>query len=195
MLRKNVSLIIAMLLMFSLVVSVSAGNNPRVYADNVKCDVGEVITIPVYIENNAGIMGFRITVDYSSEAFENPSVVKGSVTKNGSFNDSITGATKETFDVLWSNTENIKADGTLFAVELKVKDTAATDKYSVGISYEQADTFNEKWQDVKLDCSDVEVIVGDYVEPEIPEEPTMTFLESIMVFFRRLFEIVASWFV
>ena len=182
MLKKCMVWVTVTAMLFSLTVCGMAANTASVYGDSVSCDAGEVISIPVYIKDNPGVMGFRITIDYPSQVFESPKVTKGKVTLNGSF------------DVLWSNTENVKTDGTLFTVELKVKDNAATNKYSVGISYDQADTFNEKWQDVKLSCTDVEVTVGDYVEPETPEEPTTSFWDSIVAFFEWLFAIVAGWF-
>lgn len=195
MFKKYLGLIMVFVLTLSLSVNVVAGNVSAVYGNSVKCNAGETVLIPIYIKDNSGIMGFRINVTYPSQIFESPKITKGNVTKSGSLNDSIKSTTNGTFDVLWSNTENVKSDGTLFTVELKVKDNAVTDKYSIGISYDQDDTFNEKWQDVKLDCSDVEVVVGDYVESETPEEPTMTFFESIIAFFRRLLEFIASWLV
>ena len=194
MLKKCILWITVIAMLFSFMVCGVAANVASVYGDSVSCDAGEVISIPVYIKDNPGIMGFRITIDYPSQVFESPKVTKGKVTLNGSFNDSIKATTNGEFDVLWSNTENVKTDGILFTVELKVKDNAATNKYSVGISYDQADTFNEKWQDVKLSCTDVEVTVGDDVEPETPEEPTTSFWDSIVAFFEWLFAIVAGWF-
>lgn len=191
-LKKWLSLFVVVVLICSLIVSTSAANRPYIYSENMNCDSGEVISIPIYIKNNPGIMGFKISVDYETEAFENPVVSRGTVTKSGSFNDSIKSTTSGRFDVLWSSTGDVYVDGTLFLVELKVKETALTDKYVIGISYSQADTFNENWQDVNLDCLDIEVVVGDYVESE---EPAITFLDRIIAFFKYLFDIVTGWFI
>ena len=95
------------------------------------------------------------------------------------------------FDVLWSSTGNVSSDGTMFIVELKVKDNAPTDKYNISLSYSQADTFNEKWQDVMFDCDEIDIIVGDYVEPELP---SLSFIDSIIAFFRYLLELISGLF-
>lgn len=150
---------------------------------------GEQISIPVEISNNPGIMGLKIKVEYDNAVFSSPSVVQGKLIESGLFNDSITEMTSGSFDVLWSYTENVTGDGILFVVQFTVSKRATAENQKIKLSYSQADTFNEKWEDVKLDCQSITVSFANSREDianqntEIDEELKTTvtkgFLQSV----------------
>lgn len=106
------------------------------------------VDIPVHINNNHGIMGFGMNVTYDSSVLEPVSVIKGSVISNGSFDDNI-GNVPGDIKVVWNNTEDVVNNGLLYTVRFKVIDESIT-KVPVSISYSQADTYNENWEDVML---------------------------------------------
>lgn len=68
------------------------------------------------------------------------------------------------FDALWNNSSDIITDGTLFVARFKI---IAEGRTTITVSYEQADTFNESWDDVSLDCLSfyldcvAEILYGD----------------------------------
>lgn len=182
---------IVSLLLSMCMVSTFASGGASVYGEAIKTKQGETVSIPIKIDKSEGLMGFRIKISYPKDVLESPKVSRGIITKNGNFNDSITASTNGGFDVVWSATENVAGNDTLFVMTFNVKENAKTDKYYIKISYSQEDTFNEKWQDVKLDCSDVEVIVGDYKETE-NKEPS--FWDKVVAFFKKIAEVIVSWF-
>ena len=119
-----------------------------------------MITVPVYINNNPGIMGYNISVIYPSDVLTPISVTQGSAITNGSFNDSIgTSNELDTFHVIWSNSENVFGNGLLFTVSFSV-DSTQFGEYDIVLNYVPADTFNESWEDVELICQGASVKVN-----------------------------------
>lgn len=174
-------------------VNCSAVSGYNVFADDVVAKQGETLTIPIKLEENNGIMGFRITVEYSKDVFESPSVEKGTITQEGIFNDSITDKTRKSFDVLWNNTENVYGDGVLFFVQLKVKDFVGAGKYTIKLSFNQDDTFNEEMKDVKLTCNGFDVeIVGQDKQTSNEEK---SFFERVYQFFIDIYKWLLNLFV
>ena len=150
---------------------------------------GEQISIPVEISNNPGIMGLKITVTYDNAVFSSPSVVQGKLTESGLFNDSITEATNGSFDVLWSDSKNVTGDGILFVVQFTVSEKTTIGDQEINLSYSQVDTFNEKWEDVKLDCQGITVTFANSkkdiakqnteIDEKLKNTVTKGFLQSV----------------
>ena len=134
--------------------------NPIIYSDITACDIGET-TIPVYIKNNCGIMGYKLVVNYDSEIVE-PLDVGCSGTMNGSFDSNI-GMKTGTFSIVWNNTENNNENGLLFNLLLNIK---STDETVITISYSEDDTFNESWDPVELSFKNILLNHRNIVAPE-----------------------------
>lgn len=136
----------------------------EVYADEVTAVADETVLIPVRIKNNSGIMGFKITVTYDTAVLQSPTVNRGSITRNGNFNDSIGVTPDGVFDVVWSDTQNATGDGTLMIIGFRA---ISETKTTIGLSFSQPDTFNEAWEDVVLNCSEITVDFVDKSEAPI----------------------------
>lgn len=164
---------------------ITAITSAAAYIDTavIKANSGENISIPVRIAENSGIMGFKIRVEYP-EVFENPSVMRGDVTSNGNFNDSITVSDNGAFEVLWNSTADVKGEGVLFNLNLKIKDDAPDGEYTIQLICSQPDTFNEKWQDVELGTQCVKVTVGE------PEQSGKSITTAIFEMIENLFKFI-----
>ena len=150
----------AIILLMFLQSGVCAAGAATVYADKVTAKPGETVLIPVKIKDNPGMMGFKITLEYPTEIFSQPKAMRGAVTTDGLFNDSITQATNGSFDVIWSGTQNVTSNGVLVTLMFAVNDTAPPGSHEISLSFSQADTFNEKYEDVLLDCKKITLTVG-----------------------------------
>lgn len=76
-----------------------------IYADDVTAKYNDEITIPIYIDNNHGIMGYRLDFKYDKSLLQPISTTCGAnFSKNGQFNDSI-GVKDGEFKVLWNNVD------------------------------------------------------------------------------------------
>ena len=172
--RKIFCILFAMLFLMNFI-SAFAASGTEIYSDTVYAIPGEIVTVPVKIRNNAGIMGFRLTFTYP-DGLESPEVLRGSLLNEGLLNDSIVETTKGSFDVVWSNTQNVTVDGTFLLLNFKVASDTQNGNYKIDVSYNQADTFNEAMQDVIFDCSSVEVVIGKNAVETTKSEtsPTVT---------------------
>ncbi len=156
---KNLFCVLFAALFFINVIQVFAVAETEIYSDTVYAMQGDTVTVPVKIRNNVGLMGFRLTFTYP-DVFESPEVLRGALLNEGLLNDSIVETTKGSFDVVWSNTQNVAGDGTILLLNFKVASDAQNGNYKIDVSYNQADTFNEAMQDVVFDCKPVEIIIG-----------------------------------
>lgn len=134
--------------------SVCAEANTKIYAEETKLIKDDIVLIPIEIENNSGIMGFKINVSYPTDCIKIVSVSRGSLTKSGNFNTNY-GTADGTFDVLWNETSNINGDGSLFVIGVKA--LTYFDSKSISIGYSQDDTFDENWKDVIFTCEKINV--------------------------------------
>lgn len=174
MTRKLIAAIISFLIIICSYTIALADSNPVVSSEAISVKQGESIVVPVTISNNKGLMGFRITVKYPENQVKLTDITSGAVTNEGLFNTTISdfNSVKGTFDVLWSHSEEIKSDGTLFVLKFKTSEIASDGEYNISLSYSQEDTFDEKFNDVKLQCSPVKVYVGDVTTTEPVSEST-----------------------
>lgn len=176
--KKVISILLVVAIVLMLPVSTMAANSPTVYSDEVYTTLGESFTVPIKLKNNSGIMGFKITVSYSPDVLDVVSIKKGDLLKDGNFNTNF-GLSDTHFDIIWNNTENIKGDGTIFILEAKTKQKFKSNA-KISLSYSQEDTFNESWEDVKLDCKSVTVKKSDETSTTVNQsEKEETTLQSV----------------
>ena len=115
---------------------------------------GDTVQIPISISNNHGIMGYKLRFTYDSSLLE-PVSVTASQGVGGMLDDNI-GLNSGRFDVLWQDSGEFSQDGVLFTLSFNVIGQSF-DSTQVDISYSQADTFNESYADVVLDCQSFSV--------------------------------------
>lgn len=191
LLKRLICLIIPVLILLNFT-TVFAATETEIYSDAVYAMQGETVTVPIKIRNNTGVMGFRLTFTYPDE-LKSPEVLRGALLNSGLLNDSITATTDGSFDVVWSNTQNVAGDGTLLLLSFGVAEDADNGKHKIDISYNQADTFNEAMQDIAFDCKTVEIIIGEEPLDSTDSETTQTVArkpieEADSLFLKRTFE-------
>ena len=149
----------------------AAGTVAILSADAISL-TSKTILIPVNISDNPGIMGFKVTASYPSELLEITGVAAGSVTTKGSFIHNAGKVSGQT-DVIWYATEQTAENGSLFILTVK-----PTEKFVEGestqitLSFSQADTFNEKYEDVIFDCKPIIISYGRESEQTTSPAPT-----------------------
>ena len=153
--KKIISVLLFTLLILSFNICSFAAEPVSVQADDVTLVQNQEISIPVKIENNSGIMGFKITVEYPVDKIDIKSVSRGDITSKGNFNTNF-GINDGRFDVLWNNVEESGDNGSLFIITVE---PASTSNFNteIKLSYSQPDTFNEKYEDVIFNCQNIAV--------------------------------------
>ena len=149
--KKCISVIITFLVLFSCIINICAQSTAIITSDVINQDTKEEQVISIYINNNPGIMGFKLHFDYPEDSVEVISAHKGEVTQKGNLNHNI-GNKNGSFDVMWNNTSDTILNGAIISLRVK----SLTDKpFKITVSHSQADTFNEQYKDVVLECNDI----------------------------------------
>lgn len=131
----------------------------RVFSDIIEAESGGSLSVPVYIENNEGFMGLNIGLSYDDSVLTPVSVSAGSMLSGGMFNDSVGYSEPGFVNVVYFGSGNVTENGTLFTVEFSV--TGAGDcSTEIVLSYDEQDTFNESWDSVALECSEIAVNIS-----------------------------------
>lgn len=153
--KKIISVLLFTLLILSFNICSFAAEPVSVQADDVTLVQNQERSVPIKIENNSGIMGFKITVEYPVDKIDIKSVSRGDITSKGNFNTNF-GINDGRFDVLWNNVEESGDNGSLFIITVE---PASTSNFNteIKLSYSQPDTFNEKYEDVICDCRNIAV--------------------------------------
>ncbi len=179
--KKTISALMALAFLFAMLHTVSAATDNHVFADPItQTAENETVVIPVQIERNAGFMGFAIQVTYDATVFTPVSVQKGAVL-SGMFDNSIGYGNVGSFRVVYSGSDECTQNGELFTLTFTINAAIDNDQTeTIGLTYSKQDTFNEQWQDVTLNCEDIQVMLkGKASEPE--SEPTSEPEESTTV--------------
>lgn len=119
---------------------------------------GDTVDIAVYLNNNPGIGGIRLTLTLP-EGFSYKPLSEGGITDGGLFNDFDYGK-----NVLFMDTNDITQDGLLMTVHVDIADTVEAGEYSISAILRQC-------IDTHATAVDCEIIGGTItVEAEIPVE-------------------------
>lgn len=159
--------------MFQFCIFSFAADSYIVSADTTEITTEQAALVPINIYSNKGIMGFRITVTYDPNEINIKSVARGTVTEKGNFNTSF-GEKDGTFDIVWNNTEETANDGSLFTISV-IAQEGLSEQSQIKITYSQPDTFNEAYNDVQLNCSNIILNpknIGTQNNTSVSEEPT-----------------------
>lgn len=144
--KKTMSFLIAFTILLSSIQSVIADEIARVYSD-VNTYTEKTINIPVKIENNNGLMGYKFTVKAKNLSISD--ITQGETFSDGMFNYKI-GEKKETAEIIWTNNSSIKANGELFSITADVKDNKTS--CEVDLIYSPSDTIDGNYNEVSLAC-------------------------------------------
>lgn len=161
-------------------------NSVKLYSDEITVQPNTIVKIPFYISDNCGLMGFSVNINYDSSVFKAVKVERGTVLKNGMFDDSIGTGSDDNLKIVWSGTKNMSENGVLFFVEFEVLDSTKNESI-IHLSYNQFDTFNENWEKVEISCEDVIVFF------EIEENGLSSLFEKLSAIIIKIVEIIKKY--
>ncbi len=148
---KRTMIILSAVMLPGLSVPVSAESSPRVYGTVAEDDSGNDRYIQLAIENNTGLMGYKLLFEYDPNTMEIISAERGEALGGGMFLGS-GGEESGEFQLLWNSTENSSDNGVFAILEIEQKNDTP---YEIKMSFSQEDTFNEAWEDVSLICENI----------------------------------------
>ncbi len=134
------------------------------YAEDCSVNSGEIISVPVVLSNNTGLMGFGFEITYDSSCLTPVSVEATNLTLSGMLNDSIETANPGSFQVFWSATQNMTGSGEIFVLKFRAS-SKTTVTNTISFTTLQDDTFDEQYNDFPVITSNCTVtIIGNQSE-------------------------------
>lgn len=164
--KRKSSLILLLIFVVSILQSFSlnsmAASSPTVYSPTVEATAGEEIRVPIYIKNNSGIVGWGLTLNYDENVLTPKSIEYGSsygTVITGGMQNNIGGdAVPGSINIFWAGSSDETYNGIMFYAVFDVS-ASAVGEIVIDISYSQADTFNENFEDIVLNCESIKVKV------------------------------------
>ncbi|MCM1235128.1 MAG: leucine-rich repeat protein [Ruminococcus flavefaciens] len=130
----------------------------KIENSQITVTVGNSFEIPLLIENNPGIMGLDIIIEYDKNYVEPVEVRAGDVLENETVNDSIDTSTTDSFHVMWAGVENITGNGELFTVAFNLKRNSENGNTNISFQVNSEDTYNESYESVTIDAATMQVM-------------------------------------
>ena len=140
---------------------------PTVYSVDDVLLSGNIIEIPVMIQNNHGLMGFGFNIDYDNSVLTPIDIEKGEMVSEGMFENNIESCT-DRIKIVWNKTQNIYGDGLLFTVAFSIAEGVKPETVPITVSYSQENTFDEQWNDVELNMN-IGEIPTTYMNLTVPK--------------------------
>lgn len=150
--KKFISIILCLVLVaVSMSIAVSAASAVNVVLGTTPATAGGTVKVPVRLLNNSGVMGFKLIFKYDSKVLTPTSVEYGAAMSYG-LQDNIEGdSVPGEMCVYWAGTENVTTGGIWFYINFNVN-AESMGRTPIEVSYSQADTFNEDFEDVIFNC-------------------------------------------
>lgn len=105
---------------------------------SVNAEVGETVTIPVMVSNNAGIAGFTLNIDYDEAVLELKKIARGALLQNS---DSGLFVPNEAEKIVhYSNAVDVEGDGVLIDLQFYCK--AVSDSTPIGVTLKDNEPSN-----------------------------------------------------
>ena len=155
---KRVGIVfLAVLLVLSSIPFAWAAEPMTLSADAVSGSYREILSVPVRVKNNTGLMGCSLELCYDSERFAPLAVTRGDLWSNGLMDSNLESAAG-TLRVVWSASAACYEDGVLFTVDFMVKGEAYG-RYPMELRCNKDDTFNERYERLELPCEAAGIIL------------------------------------
>lgn len=121
---------------------------------NVRIE-NNIVTVPICISNNTGVMGMRLQATVDSTKFCITDCERAAAFPGGLF-DYTYHADTGTAEILWSSSEASYINDTCCVLTIQITDESA-DVLAIAFDYKQEDTFDESMKDVALSCENAEI--------------------------------------
>ena len=143
--KKVLSVCLSLMLLLACIPLQASADGTAVFAvGTAEAHAGETVSIPVMIENNPGIIAFRVTVSFDTDVLTLQSAAAADllaaekITFGGSYDT-------DSFRILWEDgtgSGNTTVSGTFATLEFLVKEDAPIGETTISINYSASSTFD-----------------------------------------------------
>ena len=170
--KKFLPILFSLLLAAScLVVSVTAADEAVIAVEDAHAKAGETVDIAITMENNPGVAGMTLDVNFDSTVLTLMEVVDGGILGVNTHKPELSSP----YTLSWSNdtlTENLTTDGMIATLRFTVNELAHAGDYPISLSYDfdNYDIYNVDIEPVFFKTVNGRMTVNNDAEPS--ESPT-----------------------
>lgn len=172
--KKIIALVLAMVMLFAsaTVMNVFAAGEPAFVVSNVSGKAGDTVSVTISLENNPGVIHFKLYTGYDASVMELVKAEKSSEFSDMSFSKYIT---DNPYNLLWDDALNPDntTNGVIVTFTFKIKETAVAGTYPITVTYPVGDVFNSDYVDV-----DFATVNGSVTVEAVEEEGGIDYEEA-----------------
>ncbi len=153
--KKGLSIIVAVMLIVSSFVTVSATGTCSITSEPVNAKAGESFSADVILSDNPGLAALSLAVEYDDSLFRLASVENGEVFSESAFSTS--NNNENSYKVNWANVDlsNTVSNGKLVSLKFDVPSGCETTSTAVKLHILQA--FDSDLEDVTVNTTDIKI--------------------------------------
>ena len=148
----------------------SGTTKPAISVESKNGNAGETVEVNVYLENNPGIAGATLQVEYDDGKMMLSSAESGEALGNLTFTKSAQFTTPARF--LWDSESGVsKQNGVLLKLKFQILNKVVSgEQLPIHISYTEGDIYDENLEDLEIQLNDGVVNIEKETESEIETE-------------------------
>ena len=136
---------------FTVTVNAAEVDGPRVSVESKKASAGSTVLITVCLEENPGIWGMDLVVNYDKTQLTLTNVINGTVFSDSEWTPGNLSGNKYILSYEASGFDDITANGILATLEFTINENATVDSFSsISLSYNVGDVINVNFDDINL---------------------------------------------
>ena len=157
-------------------------DGPRVTVESKKARAGSTVLITVSLEDNPGIWGMDLVVNYDKTQLTLTSVTNGTVFSSSEWTQGNLSGDKYILSYEASGFDNITTNGVLATLEFTVNENATVDSFaSISLSYNDGDIINVSFGDINVAIVSGGINITDFVYGDLNSDGLVNKKDSLLM--------------
>lgn len=167
---------------FTVTVNVAEVDGPRVSVESKKASAGSTVLITVCLEENPGIWGMDLVVNYDKTQLTLTNVINGTVFSDSEWTPGNLSGNKYILSYEASGFDDITANGILATLEFTVNENATVDSFSsISLSYNVGDVINVNFDDINLAVVSGGINITDFIYGDLNGDGLVNKKDSLLM--------------
>ena len=167
---------------FTVTVNEIPVDGPRVIVESKKARVGSTVLITVSLEENLGIWGMDLVVNYDKTQLTLTNVTNGTVFSSSEWTQGNLSGDKYILSYEASGFDDITTNGLLATLEFTVSENATVDSFSsISLSYNTGDIINVSFDDINVAVVSGGIDITDFVYGDLNSDGLVNKKDSLLM--------------
>lgn len=167
---------------FTVTVNATEVDGSRVSVESKKASAGSTVLITVCLEENPGIWGMDLVVNYDKTQLTLTNVINGTVFSDSEWTPGNLSGNKYILSYEASGFDDVTANGILATLEFAVNENATADSFSsISLSYDAGDVINVNFDEIDLSIVPGGIHVTDFIYGDLNNDGLVNKKDSLLM--------------